>query len=183
MTLVFLLDEASMKTVLDIILPQILPESVEFKTIPHSGKSDLEASIPHKLKAWRQPDTKFIIVRDQDSGDCVQIKEALKRLAEPYGRPVLIRIACRELESWYLGDLKAVSQAYGVELSGLSRKSKFRNPDAIGNPKEEIRKLFPRHQQLDGARKIAVHMDIENNLSTSFNYFISGVRKFVSSSE
>ena len=53
MTLVFLLEEASMKTVLDIILPQILPESVEFKTIPHSGKSDLEASIPHKLKAWR----------------------------------------------------------------------------------------------------------------------------------
>lgn len=90
MTLVFLLEEASMKTVLDIILPQILPESVEFKTIPHSGKSDLEASIPHKLKAWRQPDTKFIIVRDQDSGDCVQIKEALKQLAEPYGRPVLI---------------------------------------------------------------------------------------------
>ena len=119
MTLVFLLEEASMKTVLDIILPQILPESVEFKTIPHSGKSDLEASIPHKLKAWRQPDTKFIIVRDQDSGDCVQIKEALKRLAEPYGRPVLIRIACRELESWYLGDLKAVSQAYGVDVSGL----------------------------------------------------------------
>ena len=183
MTLVFLLEEASMKTVLDIILPQILPESVEFKTIPHSGKSDLEASIPHKLKAWRQPDTKFIIVRDQDSGDCVQIKEALKRLAEPYGRPVLICIACRELESWYLGDLKAVSQAYGVDVSGLLRKSMFRNPDAIGNPKEEIRKLFPRHQQLDGARKIAVHMDIENNLSTSFNYFISGVRKFVSSSE
>ena len=38
MTLVFLLEEASMKTVLDIILPKILPESVGFKTIPHSGK-------------------------------------------------------------------------------------------------------------------------------------------------
>lgn len=53
MTLVFLLEEASMKTVLDIILPKILPESVFFRTIAHSGKSDLEASIPHKLKAWR----------------------------------------------------------------------------------------------------------------------------------
>lgn len=82
MTLVFLLEEASMKTVLDIILPKILPESVFFRTIAHSGKSDLEASIPHKLKAWRQPDTKFVIVRDQDSADCVQVKEALKKLAE-----------------------------------------------------------------------------------------------------
>ena len=65
MTLVFLLEEASMKEVLDIILPRILPSAVTFRTIPHSGKSDLEASIPHKLKAWRQPDVKFVIVRDQ----------------------------------------------------------------------------------------------------------------------
>ena len=43
MTLVFLLEEASMKTVLDIILPKILPESVFFRTIAHSGKSDLQA--------------------------------------------------------------------------------------------------------------------------------------------
>ncbi len=48
MTLVFLLEERSMKEVLDIILPQILPETIAFRTIPHSGKSDLEASIPHK---------------------------------------------------------------------------------------------------------------------------------------
>ena len=26
---------------------------------------------------WRQPDTKFVIVRDQDNGDCVQVKKAL----------------------------------------------------------------------------------------------------------
>ena len=176
--LVFLLEEPSMKEVLDIILPQILPDSVLFRTIPHSGKSDLEASIPHKLKAWRQPDTKFVIVRDQDSADCMQVKEALKKLAEPYGRQVLIRIACRELEAWYFGDLNAVSKAYHTDVSGLSKKSKYRNPDTIGNPKEEMRKLFPSHQQLDGARRIAVHMDIENNTSDSFNCFVSGVRSF-----
>ena len=178
MTLVFLLEEASMKTVLDIILPKILPESVFFRTIAHSGKSDLEASIPHKLKAWRQPDTKFVIVRDQDSADCIQVKEALKKLVDPYNRPVLIRIACRELESWYFGDLQAVSKAYGADVNQLSKKSKYRNPDAMGNPKDELLKLFPRHQQIDGARKIAVHMDIENNTSDSFNCFVSGVRSF-----
>lgn len=182
MTLIFLLEEASMKAVLDVILPKILPESVAFKTIPHSGKSDLENSIPHKLKAWRQRDTKFVIVRDQDSGDCVQVKAALQKLAEPSGRPVLIRIACKELEAWYFGDLKAVSKAYGSDINRLSGKRKYRNPDAIGNPKEELRKLFPKHQQIDGARRIAVHMDINHNSSASFNIFVSGVRRFAASS-
>lgn len=41
MKLIFLLEEKSMQTLLDIILPSILPPAVEFKTIPHSGKSDL----------------------------------------------------------------------------------------------------------------------------------------------
>ena len=181
MTLVFLLEEASMKEVLDIILPRILPSAVTFRTIPHSGKSDLEASIPHKLKAWRQPDVKFVIVRDQDSGDCVQIKSALQELVSPYGRQVLIRIVCRELESWYFGDLKAVSNAYGLSLEKLAKRKKYRNPDLIENAKEELRKLIPRHQQLDGARRIAAHMDIEHNTSASFQIFVSGVRKMAES--
>ena len=52
MTLVFLLEERSMKEFLDILLPKILPENVGFRTIPHEGKSDLEKSIKTKLKAW-----------------------------------------------------------------------------------------------------------------------------------
>lgn len=177
MTLVFLLEEASMKEVLDIILPQILPETIDFRTIPHSGKSDLEASIPHKLKAWRQPDTRFVIVRDQDSGDCVKEKAAIQELVLPYGRQVLIRIVCRELEAWYFGDLKAVALAYGSDVEKISKKSKYRNPDSIGNPKQEFQKLFPKHQQLDGARRIAAHMDIARNTSASFRCFVSGVKK------
>lgn len=177
MTIIFLLEERSMKEVLDIILPQILPENVEFRTIPHNGKSDLEESIPHKLKAWRQPDTKFVIIRDQDSADCIEVKKALLDLVEKYERDVLIRIACKELEAWYFGDLKAVSKAYNCNVTELARKKKYRIPDNIGNPKQELRKLFPKHQQLDGARRIAVHMDVENNTSTSFNYFVSGVKK------
>lgn len=122
MTIIFLLEERSMKEVLDIILPQILPTEVYFKTIAHSGKSDLQ-------------------------------------------------------ESWYFGDLQAVSKAYGQDVSGMAAKSKFRNPDEIRNPKEELRKLFPKHQQLDGARRIAVHMSVEKNTSLSFQCFVSGVQK------
>lgn len=177
MTLIFLLEERSMKEVLDIILPRILPPEVSYKTIPHCGKSDLRESIPHKLKAWREPDTKFIIVQDQDSADCKILKNELVELTKPFGREVLIRIVCRELESWYFGDLRAVSKAYGKDISALMLKRKYRNPDNIGNPKEELKKIFPKHQQLDGARKIAVHMDVSQNTSMSFNSFVSGVKK------
>ena len=177
MMIVFLLEEPSMKELLDIILPKILPDTIAFKTIAHSGKSDLQESIPRKLKAWRQPDTKFVIVHDQDSGDCITVKKALEELARPAGREVLIRIVCRELEAWYFGDLQTVSKAYHRNVVSLSRKTKYHIPDAIGNPKEELRKLFPNHQQLDGARRIAVHMDIQNNRSESFRQFVSGVQR------
>ena len=181
--IIFLLEERSMKEVLDIILPKILPPEIAFKTIAHSGKSDLQASIPHKLKAWRQPGTKFVIVQDQDSADCVQLKKKLQELVKDSGREILIRIACHELEAWYFGDLNAVSNAYGKDIRELAAKKKYREPDQIGNPKEELLKLFPKHQQVDGARRIAVHMDIENNCSESFRQFVSGVRRLTASEQ
>ena len=79
MNIVFLLEEKSMKALLDIVLPRILPPDVDFYTVPHEGKSDLQKSIPHKLKAWNIPDTKFVIVQDQDSNDCRKLKQKLLR--------------------------------------------------------------------------------------------------------
>lgn len=183
MTIIFLLEERSMKELLDILLPQILPKEVLFKTIPHSGKSDLQRSIPHKLKAWNTPDTKFVVVQDQDSANCVELKKKLEKIVLQAKREVLIRIVCRELESWYFGDLNAVSNAYKKDVRYLASKKKYRTPDQMVNPKEELRKLFPKHQQLDGARRIGVHMKIEENTSESFRCFVKGVRKLCTDSE
>ena len=58
--LVFLLEEESMKALLEILLPQILPPEVCFLCIPHEGKQDLEKSIPRKLRAWQTPGTSLI---------------------------------------------------------------------------------------------------------------------------
>ncbi len=86
MLLVFLLEEESMKALLDIILPKILPESVKFLCIPHEGKQDLEKSIPRKLKAWKTPDTYFVIMRDKDSANCLDVKLRLTTLCQKSGR-------------------------------------------------------------------------------------------------
>ena len=76
MRLVFMVEELSMKELLQVILPKILPEgSEEPLIIPHSGREDLRRSIPIKLQAWQNPEDKFIIVCDQDSNDCVALKK------------------------------------------------------------------------------------------------------------
>lgn len=179
MMLVFLLEEKSMAELLEILLPKILPPEVGFITIPHRGKSDLQKSIPNKLRGWNDPTAKFVIVHDQDSWDCIELKKQIRGRCQGLREDVLIRIACHEMESWYFGDLAAVSEAYGKNVQKLSAKNKYRNPDAIGNPKDELRKLFSDHQQISGARKIGKFMDVERNTSLSFRCFVNGVRQLI----
>lgn len=182
--LVFLVEEASMKVMLDNFLPKILPDNLTFLCIPHEGKQDLEKSIPRKLKAWGT-NTKFIILRDQDSGDCLQVKNTLRQLCQQAGREdVLIRIVCCELESWFLGDLKAVGKAFGKEkLSRLQNNKKYRNPDQLNCAKQELRKLVAEYQPISGSRKIAQYLDLNNNTSQSFKVFIQGLNQILNSLE
>lgn len=181
MKLVFLVEEQSMCVFLQGLLPRILSEEISFQIIPHNGKNDLKKSIPRKLKAWNEPNVRFVIIQDQDSSDCRKLKQELKELCQTCGKEALIRIACIELEAWYFGDLKALSTAYGKDLERLGEKEKYRIPDEIGNPKQELRKLIPEHQQISGARKIAPYIDIKRNRSKSFQVFISGVAGLINS--
>ena len=177
MKLIFMLEELSMKELLDRILPRLLPEGVDFQTIPHAGKRDLELSLPRKLRAWNEPDVAFVVVHDQDSNDCVELKRELQGICAMSGRQVLIRIACRELEAWYWGDLAAVSEAYGVDLKHLAAKSKYRNPDSIDHPKKELKRYLPQMGQIEGARRIAPHMNLEGNTSRSFQVLVQGLKR------
>ncbi|MCL2421239.1 MAG: DUF4276 family protein [Defluviitaleaceae bacterium] len=177
MRLVFMVEEPSMKALLEILLPQILPPNVDQLIIPHSGKSDLKKSIPIKLQAWQSPKDKFIIIQDQDSNDCKKLKDDLKRLCNSSKNDCLIRIVCTELESWFFGDLAAISSAYEKDVTSLSSKRKYREPDKIMNAKDELRKLIPTYQPIEGAKKIATFMSLEKNTSYSFKMFTEGVRR------
>jgi uncharacterized protein YktA (UPF0223 family) len=176
--IVFLLEEPSAKEVLLVLLPQILPaEKVIFQCLPHEGKSDLQKSIPRKIRAWNDPDVHFVILHDQDSADCVALKKELCRLAENNNHTdTLVRIACPELESWFLGDLSALEKAFAVDLSKKKNKTIYQNPDAIANAKEELKKLIPAYQQISGSQSISKYMTIDKNKSKSFHFFVSGVK-------
>ncbi len=174
--IVFLLEEPSMEALLNNILPKI-PMNDSYKLIPHQGKNDLLRSIPTKLKAWTIPDTRFVIVHDQDSNDCMMLKRDIEEICRPYNRTVLIRIVCRELESWYFGDIEAVEAAYNKNLRKLKNSVKYRVPDSIKDPKDVIRRFIPELTQIDGAKRISRYMDINHNSSHSFNVFLEGIRK------
>ncbi|TAE49129.1 MAG: DUF4276 family protein [Cytophagales bacterium] len=97
---------------------------------------------------------------------------------------VLIRIVCRELESWYLGDMQAIQQAYpSFKLDKYTNKKKFREPDIMNNAAEEIEKILPEFKKINSAKLISQYLDVVNGLknknkSESYKQFIKGVQKF-----
>lgn len=178
-TLVVFTEEPSTKVMLESLLPRLLSNDRHcFRCVAFEGKQDLEKQLPIKLKGWRTPDTHFVILRDQDNGDCKAIKEALQGICRRARKPnALVRIACRELESWYFGDLQAVETALGIDrLTDLEAKAKYRNPDTIHNPSRELRRITKnRYQKVSGSREIGKLLRLDGSRSTSFQHFIGGV--------
>jgi hypothetical protein len=136
-------------------------------------------SIPNKLKINYGEPTTFVILHDQDSNDCKILKSEILEICKNNCRvdnKFLIRIVCRELESWYLGDMQAIECAFPrFKAAKYQNGAKFRNPDGL-NATDEIIKLVPNFQKTKGAKLISQHIDIQNNRSESFNQFVSGLR-------
>lgn len=179
--IIFFLEEQSAKEMLQGVLPRVLAD-IPFKCIHFEGKQDLEKQLGRRLRGWGNPDALFVVLRDQDSADCILVKRNLQKICDDAGRPeALLRVVCHELESWYLGDLHAVEM--GLNVTGLAKhqqKRKFRAPDRLQNPKQELKKLTKnQYQQILGSREIGRHMKLEGNSSISFNVFISGVTRLI----
>ena len=173
--IVFLLEEASMRVLLDCLLPRLYP-GMPFLCVPHEGKRDLEQSIPRKLRAWREPEVRFCVIRDNDGADCLQLKRSLVAMCEDGGRPdALVRLACQELEAWYLGAPAALAIAFEDEsLNNLGRSARFRDPDTVVDPSTALAERVPEFQKVSGARRMARVMSREN-ASRSFQVLLAGI--------
>ncbi len=175
--LVFLLEEPSAEALLRGLMPRLLP-NLRVHYLSFQGKTDLENNIPRKLLVYRAPATRILILRDQDSGNCQEIKSRIQGLCGQSGRnDVTVRIACRELESWYLGDLAAVERAFpNNRVSQFQQKAKYRSPDQLNNAAAELSRIVPEYQKISGSRAIAPHLSLEHNRSKSFQVFLRAVR-------
>lgn len=179
---IFLLEEPSMRVLLDGWLPRLFPGWVDgqhFQCIPHEGRSDLDRSIPRKLAAWRIPGDRFVVVRDNDNGNCIDLKERLRLLCVQSSRPeTLVRLVCQELESWYLGDLAALAAAFGIpKADSAALRKRLSDPDGWQKPSAEVKRLVPSFQKIGGARAMAPRIAVEHNRSRSLQVFVAGVRR------
>ena len=177
--LVFFLEEASAKAMLETILRRISQEmialdNIAIRHIIFEGKQDLDKKIEKKLKGYLNPNAQFIILRDQDSSNCVELKENLLEKVKKANKlsQTHIRIACKELESFYLGDLDAVKKAF-PKVKASQETEKYRDPDKLDNSAQELKRITnDKYQKIAGSRKIANYLDLgmenKKNRSKSF---------------
>ena len=177
--IVFFLEGPSEQDFLKTFLPALLPDRISLHYQVFQGKQDMEKRLALRMRGWRQANTCFVVLRDQDSGDCIAIKNGLKQICNSAGHPnAVVRIACRELETFFIGDWVAVATAFEMPaLVKLGAKAMYRQPDVLGSPSAELKKHIPQYQKRDGARRIGPHLDPARNRSKSFEVFMRSIQQ------
>ena len=183
---VFFLEERSAQSMLTEIMTRLNPKnsSLSVRYITFEGKQDLDKNLKKRIEGYLVPDAYFIVLRDQDQASCKDIKkELIQKIPANKRAHTVVRIACHELESFYLGDLAAVERGLGIPKIGTQQnKKKLKDPDKLANAKQELRKITnSRYQPLSGSRGIARHLDLSgNNRSYSFNVLLKTLRSVIS---
>lgn len=178
--LVFFLEEESAKALLEKLVQRMQParEPVPCRFVVFEGKQDLQQNLARKIRCYRNPAAHFFVLQDQDRSDCLELKKRLRAICAGAGRPdTKVRIACRELESFYLGDLAAVEKALGTRgLAKRQGREKFRDPDRLQNPANELEHLTSyNYQKVAGSRAIGEHLDLWNSRSKSYLCLVQSI--------
>ena len=178
--LIFPLEERSMQVLLEGLLPRLFPDA-QFQCVPHEGKADLERSIRSTLRNWRIPGDRFVVVRDSDGANCIEIKDRIRQLCISGSREdTLIRIVCQELEAWYLGDPDAMATAFGDNaLRRIRDRPRYRQPDNIAKPSHVVERIVGGYGKTSGARLMAQHLTRQGNRSHSFEAFLNGIERIL----
>lgn len=192
----FLVEGASMKEALNLLLPGILPDDVGFEVFDLGSKSQFLKKWPNRMRGyatWLPHVNRAVVgVIDADQDDCRGLRNELADAAREAGLTVcspsgnrrgqvLPRIAVEMLEAWYFGDVAALAAAYGPSLARLGIGSGCRRPDEIRDPARRLGGLLKgKHgaglNKIQLARDVAGQMDIDRNTSPSFCRLRDGVR-------
>lgn len=188
--LVLLVEEPSMESFLQGLLPRLLPQNCTFEIHPFQGKQDLLGKLQERLRGyrhWLPAGWRLIVLVDRDDDDCRELKTELERAAcaagllsrtaaaeEPW--QVANRVVVEELEAWYFGDWSAVRAAYPRVRPTVPRQARYRDPDAIvGGTWEAFERVLQRHgyfrtglRKVEAARAVAAHFDADRSRSPSF---------------
>lgn len=190
-----LVEEPSMETFLNEILPSLLPPDCTFNVHSSRNRQRLLNNLEKRLGVYArsiEQDYRIIVLVDRDSDDCYELKQRLEAATASAGLrsrstsgtddwQVANRIVIEELEAWYFGDWQAVQAAYPNVRNALPRR--YRNPDAIPNGTwEAFERVMQRSGYFEGglrkteaAQSIGRHSDPARSNSRSFIAFREAV--------
>lgn len=181
--IVFLTEEQSMTSVIKKVMAELCPNASEgfhWQIISHQGKADLESNLVKKMTSWSYNSPHFIILRDNDGGNCRTLKKRISGRASTTGKPHHVRLVCQELEAWFIGDLPAVEQAYpNSNARSYATRTPYRTPDSPTNASQLIEQITGTRAKVGRAEKIAPHLDLSNNRSHSFNILLSTLKALI----
>jgi len=188
MTLHIFTEEPSFKEFANLLFARWMPDA-DVRIYPHQGKQDLERALRTTLPAIsKKPGARILITRDQDSDNCHTLKKKLQELiVGQCGCAHKIRIVCRELECWMLGDMGAIAKAYPrFKPEQYQHKADFRAVDLITDAPERLLRMIPELKQnktlpkMAFVKNVAPHMNMDDNTSVSFRHFVSAVLQLTS---
>lgn len=194
----FMLEEDSAEVALQALLPRLLPQTVTWDLHPFQGKTNLLASLPSRLRAYRKwipSDWGIVVLMDEDRADCRALKAKMEAISLGVGFAtksapdktgnfqVINRLCIEELEAWFFGDVPALCAAYPGVPTELAKRRAYRNPDAIrGGTWEALERVLQsagHHRgglaKKQAARDITAHMKPETNNSVCFRAFRSAL--------
>ena len=142
----FLVEDYSTKKFLEGILPRLGFEQYDFNIKSHRGKEDLTSNLHKIVPSLSKRAQQIIIILDQDKQDCMKLKNELNEKMVHCACEYKIRIACYELEAWFLGDMTAISKCSPrFKASFFQGKEKYRDIDNFTKikPSTEIENIIP----------------------------------------
>lgn len=171
-----------------------LPKNLEREIDP--SRKVLLDKLPQIIRGYGKSlpkEAALVVVVDCDKKDCRNFKQELSRILDAcIIKPrTIFCIAIEEIEAWLLGDRQALMQAYpNARKSVLDRYVQdsicdtwemLANAIYSGRAKGLRSKGYPDIGivKCEWAEKISPYMNIENNQSPSFQYFIRKIRELV----
>ncbi len=197
----FLIEDKSGKIMLEHLIPKIIDiQEHSFKVKPYEGIGRLPKNLatpkeirhqallndlPRALKAYGKTHKGYgvdypvclFVICDLDARCQRKFREELSRILNQCSSPPRTQfcIAVEEGEAWLLGDVEAIMNAYPKAKSSIIKG--YIN-DSICGTWEVLEKALGTKNKSEWAKNITPYMQVENNKSPSFQYFVSKVRDY-----
>ncbi len=186
----FLVEDYSMRKFLEGILPRLGIDESFFEIKHHRGKEDLINNLNKIIPSLSKRAQQIIVLIDQDKQNCVKLKNKIKEKMAWCSCEYKIRIACYELEAWFLGDMEAIAKCSPrFNARFFQGKKKYRDVDNIEKPSRVIEEIVPDWKEryaskLKFAKTIAPFVSLERqnleqaNRSHSFQVLLETLYSF-----